>query len=179
MWRFDTYQKQERKVFLSQGAIVDSPANLLHKRHSGRNTDQDTRYCISHKNYFQLFFGEHKQILCHRSIATQRYLPYTIWHKIWQGYGIRHSITISLYNDITIERCIQIMGMMRENAKAKIALPAPLSKCDYLQKSANAIMPLCQSNAILCHPRAKIIASRLHLLILLMRTVSSDNISMK
>ena len=54
------------------------------------------------------------------SIATQRYLPYAIWHKIWQGYGIRHSITISLYNDITIERCIQKAGMMRENAQSKI-----------------------------------------------------------
>jgi hypothetical protein len=46
-------------------------------------------------------------------------------------------------------------------------------------KYANVIMPLTKSKAILGDPRAKINASRLQYVILLMRLVASDNISNK
>jgi len=46
LYCFDTDNQPVRKVFLSQRSFVDSPANLLHKRHSGRNRDKDTTSCI-------------------------------------------------------------------------------------------------------------------------------------
>jgi hypothetical protein len=45
--------------------------------------------------------------------------------------------------------------------------------------SANATIPPDSINAILRQPRAIVIASRLHYLILLLRTVASDNISIE
>ena len=57
--------------------------------------------------------------------------------------------------------------------------PAILSKCDCPQKSSHADTPPDSFNAILRQPRAKIIASRLHLLIFLVRLKTSDNISIE
>ena len=111
----------------------------------------------------------------HHSIATQRYLPYAIWHKIWQGYGIRHSITISLYNDITIERCIQKAGMMRENAKAKITLHSILSKCDSLQKSPMPIHYSFHSTQSCANLAPRLLQAGCIILYCLLRLITSHN----
>ena len=114
----------------------------------------------------------------HHSIATQRYLPYAIWQSVWQWYGIRHSIDISLYSDVTRQAVLGIIGvtitsdamsrhiqetLWREcHSNGDSPFPALLSKCDCPQKSSHADTPLVSFYAILRQPRAIVIATRLH-----------------
>ena len=80
--------------------------------------------CCKHENV-----DARKDKAKHHSIAAQRYLPYAIRHEIWQGYGIRYSIDISLYNDITIERCIQRHGNDARKAKCRHIQETLLREC--------------------------------------------------
>ena len=81
LYCFTTYQGQVRKVFLVKDQIVKLPAALEFISLSEHHRNKYTTSCIYVTNYFQLFFMQHKQILCHRSIAIQRYLPYQVWNE--------------------------------------------------------------------------------------------------
>ena len=74
--------------------------------------------------------------------------------------------------------CMVYFPAMRSPG-TRLPLSSSMIKQRFTPISANATIPPVSFYAILCHPRAIVIASLLHLLILLMRTVSSDNISIE
>lgn len=95
-----------------------------------------------------------------RYIAMQRYKPYWVWHRF--------------YHSIVMQRCrsanrpIAIFSGF-DSADVRLAIANPS------QFPAMSSYQSIQSNAILGHPRAKIIATRLHYALLLLRIITSPN----
>jgi hypothetical protein len=49
--------------------LLAEPHSEPLRRH---HEDKDTTSCTSHKDYFKIFFKQHKQMPCHRYIVIQR-----------------------------------------------------------------------------------------------------------
>jgi hypothetical protein len=90
-------------------------------------------------------------------------------------------MTWNMWQNCQVLRCLAIYRKAYcANVTAKrFPFSGSMIKMRFTQKIPHADTPLVSFYAILCHPRAIVIASRLHYLILLLRTIPSHNISIE
>ena len=191
---------QSESFFISKINLWICPQSLIQRASASITGNIILHLVFMSRTIFNYFSDATSKNYSNHSIVIQRYLPYQICNetkqwtyqriKIWRyDKQSREHINISryedamryfdisLYNDITIERCIQRHGNDRRKCENENHSSASSLKTRLHPKIPHATIPPDWNKRDTAQPRSKINASRLHYLILLLRTVASYNIS--